>query len=414
MNDARRVFVAHPIQGCDRRRDARQGRRLRRRSGECVDRVGATLAVARIRDVAALHTMAAAGRDKPVPYGISRAVCLFDATTADACVDAAVEAQTRRGDPCGRPHRTTHTHRRRTGRVAEGGCPPPAPADPDVRNSRIRLLGPWHRCADAHPRAAVSDDSPLAAGLALRRRLAQCPDRLSARQSMIRSAASLRRVPVGRVPRLPRYYQRTPTSRRPSRRASSSFAWRYHRLPCSLPPARAVPAGRDCCLWRPSTPHRRWRRRDLPGSWATPACMPRSPTPAEPPAPGQSRRLDGAFRSCHSVGFRDTDFVAQSRGLQGFLCTLRSRGRPRTTQHSVPAGWPALAGQVSHLLGRNRRFPSCHRMHFPLRQASPGARQARPLRSPASDVGAGRGFKAQHGRSCRSHNGKIGDRDRFG
>ena len=269
-----------------------------------------------------------------------------------------------------------------TGRVAEGGCPPPAPADPDVRNSRIRLLGPWHRYAGAHPRAAVSDDSPLAAGLAVRRRLARWPDRRSARQAMIRSAASLRRVPVGRVPRLPQYYQRTPTSRRPSRRASSSFAWRYHRLPCSLPLARAVPAGRDCCLSRPPLPHRRWRRRDLPGSWATPARMPRSPTPAEPPAPGQARRRDGAFRSCHSVGFhKEDDFGAQSRGLQGFLCTLRSRGRPRTTQHSVPAGWPTLAGQVFHLSGRNRRFPSCHRMHFPLRQASPGARQARPLRT---------------------------------
>ena len=128
-------------------------------------------------------------------------------------------------------------------------------------------------------------------------------------------------------------------------------------------------------------PPRRWRRRGLPGSWATPARMPRSPTPAEPPAPGQSRRRDGAFRSCHSVGFHDEDdFGAQSRGLLGFLCTLRSRGRPRTTQHSVPAGWPTFAGQVFHLSGRNRRFPSCHRMHFPLRQASPGARQARPLR----------------------------------
>ena len=106
---------------------------------------------------------------------------------------------------------------------------------------------------NAHPRAAVSDDAPLTAGLALRRRLAQCPVRLSARQSMIRSAASLRRVPVGRVPRLQRYYQRTPTSRRPSRRTSFPSLGGTTRLPCSLPREWAAPGagtavyrGRPC------------------------------------------------------------------------------------------------------------------------------------------------------------------------
>ena len=53
-----------------------------------------------------------------------------------------------------------------------------------------------------------------------------------------------------------------------------------------------------------------------------------------------------------------TDFVAQSRSLQGSLCTLRSRGHPRSTQHSVPAGRSTLAGQDSHLLGRIEGF--CH------------------------------------------------------
>ncbi len=33
------------------------------------------------------------------------------------------------------------------GRVAPGSCPPGAPTDPDVRNSRIRLLGSARRCA---------------------------------------------------------------------------------------------------------------------------------------------------------------------------------------------------------------------------------------------------------------------------
>ena len=40
-----------------------------------------------------------------------------------------------------------------TGRVAEGGFPPPAPTDPDVPDSGIRLLGPWHRYAETRTRA---------------------------------------------------------------------------------------------------------------------------------------------------------------------------------------------------------------------------------------------------------------------
>ena len=174
---------------------------------------------------------------------------------------------------------------------------------------------------------------------------------------MIRSAASLRRVPVGRVPRLHRYYQRTPTSRRPSRRTSSSFAWRYHAVALFAPAGVGRSRGRDCCLSRPSVPHLRRRRRDLPGSWATRAHMPRSRTPAEPPAPGHlgAAMMPSALVTA-SASAMFTNFVAQSRGLQGFLCTLRSRGHPRTTQHSVPAGWPTLAGQDSHLRGRKEGF----------------------------------------------------------
>ena len=174
---------------------------------------------------------------------------------------------------------------------------------------------------------------------------------------MIRSAASLRRVPVGRVPRLHRYYQRTPTSRRPSRRTSSSFAWRYHAVALFAPAGVGRSRGRDCCLSRPSVPHLRRRRRDLPGSWATRAHMPRSRTPAEPPAPGHlgAAMMPSALVTA-SASAMYTNFVAQSRGLQGFLCTLRSRGHPRTTQHSVPAGWPTLAGQDSHLRGRKEGF----------------------------------------------------------
>ena len=262
------------------------------------------------------------------------------------------------------------------------------------RSGRARLGHPAPRTMaslrrNAHPRAAVSDDAPLTAGLALRRRLARCPVRLSARQSMIRSAASLRRVPVGRVPRLHRYYQRTPTSRRPSRRTSFSFAWRYHAAALFAPAGVGRSPGRDCCLSRPSVPHLRWRRRDLPGSWATPACMPRSPTPAEPHAPdhlGAAMVPSALVTASASAMF--TDFVAQSRSLQGSLCTLRSRGRPRSTQHSVPAGRSTLAGQDSHLLGRIEGF--CHvttclppSPSFAWRKTSPSPtwRTAEPRRS---------------------------------
>ena len=154
-------------------------------------------------------------------------------------------------------------------RVAEGGCPPPAPTDPNVPNSGIRLLGPWHRCACAHPRAAVSDDSPLAAGLALRRLVARCPCRLSARQPMIRSVASLRRVPWGRFPDFGgtinelRLLAARPAALRLLRLA-------VPRVALFAPAGVGTPPGPGrTCMAAVRVPRLRWRRRDLPGSWAT-------------------------------------------------------------------------------------------------------------------------------------------------
>src|SRR5258708_10785376 len=52
------------------------------------------------------------------------------------------------------------------------------------------------------------------------------------------------------------------------------------------------------------------------------------------------------------------------------LCTLRSRGHPRTTQHSVPAGCQPLPGRSAYLLGSIERF----QLHILLlSQALPGA-----------------------------------------
>ena len=96
--------------------------------------------------------------------------------------------------------------------------------------------------------------------------------------------------PLGRVPRPHRYYPPTPTPRPPSRLASS-----------------------------PS----------LGTTTASPLFAPRGPGPLHTaaPAPGSAMRQ---FRGSITRPARS-------------LCTLRSRGHPRTTQHSIPAGgqpWP--------------------------------------------------------------------------
>ena len=135
-------------------------------------------------------------------------------------------------------------------------------------------------------------------------------------------------------------------------------------------PGMGRPRGRDVVYGgRPCRSLGR-RRRDLPGSWATPARMPRSPTPAEPRTPGTvpAPAVVPSALVTASASAMLTDIVARSRGLQGSLCTLRSRGRPRTTQHSVPAGRSSLAGQDSHLLGRREGFRHVATWHPP----SPG------------------------------------------
>ena len=143
-----------------------------------------------------------------------------------------------------------------------------------------------------------------------------------------------------------------------ARPAALLHARRYHGLALFAPAGVGSPRGPDVFYGgRP--------RAASPVETARPPRFLGDPSPACPALrPRWNRRrpaslgaVDGAFRRRHGVGFHDqNDFGARSRGLQGFLCTLRSRGRPRTTQHSVPAGWPALAGQVFHLLGRIEGF----------------------------------------------------------
>ena len=100
--------------------------------------------------------------------------------------------------------------------------------------------------------------------------------------------------------------------------------------------------------------------------------------PGGAPAPGPFGTGVGVFRSTDSVDPARIYFRGSITRPARSLCTLRSRGHPRTTQHSVPAGgqpWPVrsltcwVASKVSAM---------CIPLHaFPLHQASPGATVAK-------------------------------------
>jgi hypothetical protein len=84
--------------------------------------------------------------------------------------------------------------------------------------------------------------------------------------------------------------------------------------------------------------------------------VPCSPTPAGSRAPGQLRRRDAAFRPVNNVGSRG---LYSSRGSMArpvhWLSTLRSAGRPGTTQDSLPAAGQALPGGGRYPAGSQRK-----------------------------------------------------------
>ena len=111
---------------------------------------------------------------------------------------------------------------------------------------------------------------------------AQCPRHLSPRKS---------HHPVGRFPSAGSSGASSPTS--PVLSADSdfspplaprfvSFARHYHRFaPLRSPGAGRLPEDPDHFYRGARAASRRWRKRDLPGSWTTLAYMLRSPTPAD-------------------------------------------------------------------------------------------------------------------------------------
>ena len=218
---------------------------------------------------------------------------------------------------------------------------------------------------NAHPRAAVSDDAPLTAGLALRRRLARCPVRLSARQSMIRSAASLRRVPWGRFPD---FIGTISGLRLLDPRPA---ALRFLRL--------AVPRG---------CPVRSRGSGPLPGPGLLFIAAVRAASPVETSRPPRflgdpclhaplsdpggtacarpSRRRDAAFRSCHSVGFRDVYGFRGSITQPARLPVYASQPGSPPVHATLGSGWSVNLGRSGlSPAGSHRRFLSCHNMPSP-------------------------------------------------
>ena len=141
------------------------------------------------------------------------------------------------------------------------------------------------------------------------------------------------------------------------RRASLRF------LRSALPPlrplrslkARRFPESLDHFYRGARAASARWRRRDLPGSWTTLACMPRSSTPAD----RRTQATSGPAMWSSATLTTSTPLLSLSR-LYHAACTLSvyasQPGSPLDHATLDSGWWPALTGQGSHLLGRIEGF----------------------------------------------------------
>ncbi len=109
---------------------------------------------------------------------------------------------------------------------------------------------------------------------------------------------------------------------------------------------------------------------------------PRARAPLSDPggasAPDPVRRVGGASHQSHGVGLHEMPcFRGSITRLTRSLCTLRSRGHPSTTQHSLPAGGSTLAGWDLYPRGSKEGFRHFLGHGVLLLQALPGAREVR-------------------------------------
>ena len=173
--------------------------------------------------------------------------------------------------------------------------------------------------------------------------------------SILRAAASLRRVLWGEFPDLTGTISRLRLLA--PRRASLRF------LRSALPPLRPLrspragrlPKGQDHFYRGARAASSRWRRRDIPGSWATLAYMPRSQTPAD----RRTQATTGPTMWSSADLMTSTPHRTLSR-LSHAACTLSvyasQPGSPPDHATLDSGWWPTLTGQGSHLLGRIEGF----------------------------------------------------------
>ena len=241
---------------------------------------------------------------------------------------------------------------------------PAPPADPDVRDYRIRLLRSRLRCKGI--------PNPLSVKVAFTQTRARSLAVFPFDGSAIRHSASLHWLPRATVRQLHRYYWSAPTSHRPSRPAPFRSLGRYHGLLLVVRQRGVavdrllVGTARRCLDPLPSTPTRGDDGiSQVPRQPLSRTCSALRPRRTACIRPGCDAR-DVAFRAADDVG---SAFSHLSR-LNHTACSLAvyasQLGLLRIEHHArLASRWrPTLAGQDSHLLGCFRRFPLCASTHI--------------------------------------------------
>ena len=173
------------------------------------------------------------------------------------------------------------------------------------------------------------------------------PRRLSGPKSPDAASPSLHGVQEGLFPRLDDS-MRCSDSLPPVSPRFVAFAWRYH------PRAWFAPSGRDAQPWAPGS----WcsgsragnvggggRVSQVPGQPLCPYALLLDPGRTEDARP--LRRLDMAPARVINEGSRDEKISGLDHTALGLAVYASSWRSPDTTQDSLPAAWPRLAGRDS-------------------------------------------------------------------